>query len=87
MSSVDAPTVTVTDFLLARFAEVEAEWAQGSPNWYEHDDGLIRFMLADVEAKRRTLEIAKLFGCANVVARYLAVPYADHADYREEWRP
>lgn len=44
-------------------------------------------VLADCEAKRRTLDVAQLFGCRNAVARYLALPYAAHPDYREEWRP
>ena len=42
---------------------------------------------AECEAKRRTLEVARLFGCEKAVARYLALPYADHPDYREEWKP
>lgn len=56
-------------------------------------------VLADVEAKRRIVEEANLYLCdsgpgcgyrtkhGHNVLRLLALPYADHPDYREEWRP
>jgi hypothetical protein len=56
-------------------------------------------VLAECEAKRRIVqhserahELAKVGPSAGdgawfLACRYLAVPYADHPDYREEWRP
>jgi hypothetical protein len=55
-------------------------------------------LLADVEAKRRIVEQARDYipelehgdngeWAFDLVLRLLAVPYADHPDYREEWRP
>lgn len=55
-------------------------------------------VLRDVEAKRRIMaecrpsgggswDIELLDALGAVVLVYLALPYADHEDYREEWRP
>ncbi|GHB55242.1 hypothetical protein GCM10010331_48820 [Streptomyces xanthochromogenes] len=56
-------------------------------------------VLADVEAKREVLRVAAAahdyfetftsgFGAAmEQVLRLLALPHADHPDYRDEWRP
>lgn len=53
-------------------------------------------VLAECEAKRRIVEEATLGAAPDTdlwaqvawdVLRLLALPYADHADYREEWRP
>ena len=41
---------------------------------------------AECEAKRRIVENAQDPGDDLFVA-ILALPYADHPDYREEWRP
>jgi hypothetical protein len=56
--------------------------------------------VAEVEAKRRLLEQFRLRGDSvravvqptvggvwDDLLRLLALPYADHPDYREEWRP
>ena len=49
-------------------------------------------VLAECEAKRRIVEGMQPY-CpiddisAPEVLGYLATPYADHPDYREEWRP
>jgi hypothetical protein len=53
--------------------------------------------LAECEAKRRIVEeyreacsagwAQELSGGLNVALRCLALPYAAHPDYREEWRP
>jgi hypothetical protein len=54
--------------------------------------------LAEVEAKRKLIELAyrqwdhatnfDYYGIDDDdTYRLLALPYADHADYREEWRP
>ena len=89
--------ITLTDFLLARIAEDEADLCHCC------DDGLgtvVGFARADLAAKRRIVEamaapeelvtedarrvaaIARL-----VVLGNLAAPYSDHPDWREEWRP
>lgn len=146
---------SLTDFLLARYAEDEAAARAASPSpWsypgiesvaggtlydatrrivdivYEqpedHDGTIVRHLLvpeadangahiarhdparvlADVESKRRIVEDYQgarmrvgLFGGddARVVRAFmealhgalahLALPYADHEDYREEWKP
>jgi len=51
-----------------------------------------RVSLAEVEAKRRTVdEIARqgspLYGSLHDLLRLLARPYANRPGYREEWRP
>lgn len=53
-----------------------------------------RRVLADVEAKRRIVarveHHASLMGRDEIhddLLRLLALPYADHPDYREDWRP
>ena len=59
------------------------------------------FRLADIEAKRQIIDEAegqvRLAAQANTwdnwrdgwlrALRFLALPYADHPDYRQEWRP
>lgn len=85
--------MTLTDFLLARIAE-DQETALDKHD-IAYDDmrfgdcacGYPARVRAEREAKRRVLEVARLFGCEKAVARYLALPYADHPDYREAWRP
>lgn len=61
-------------------------------------------VLADVDAKRRIIELhreetlpydvstRRCYECNNEAIpcptlRVLALPYADHPDYRKEWRP
>ena len=46
-------------------------------------------VLAECAAKRHQLDEALVWGegCLDVIARYMAEVYAEHADYREEWRP
>jgi hypothetical protein len=132
---------TLTDFLLARYAEIEAiarqvitegdadelgrwEWVEypyegGSPQplgalakgtsgydpdwtWVQlvnrHDPA---YVLAECESKRRIVAIAadqirlgreargwdNWEDMANQTLLALALPFADHPDYREEWRP
>jgi hypothetical protein len=68
---------------------------------FECDCGVPERLVAEVEAKRRILaehalngwvcdtcdngEVEQVFPCPTL--RLLALPYADHPDYREEWRP
>jgi hypothetical protein len=67
-----------------------SRWQQTS-----HDPARV---LAECEAKRRIVELVGrpssddewFMGRADAldeVLSYLALPYADHPDYREEWRP
>ena len=51
-------------------------------------------VLAECEAKRRVIEEcddydnpSEVLILADQILRHLALPYADHPDYREEWRP
>jgi hypothetical protein len=85
--------MTLTEFLLARIAEDEAvarEVARGPRGWGKTT---ARRRIADCEAKRRI--IARLCdvewtgsrAVRDVVLAELAVPYADHPDYRPEWKP
>ncbi len=58
-----------------------------SAHFARHDPARV---LAEVEAKRRILEWAPIDlgeGHSTHIFRLLALPYADHPDYREEWRP
>lgn len=94
--------MTLTDFLLARIAEDEAGQAGGHDYWCswsqasEPCDCPRKRIMAECEAKRRIVEMYHEAGVAGSypratvlgpVARALALPYADHLDYREEWRP
>jgi hypothetical protein len=90
-------TPALTEFVLARYAEDEA-WAEGVmsrrfapiPNETERPDTPAR-IIADVEAKRRIVERCEHYDGDELVAsdvlRHLATVYADHPDYRDEWRP
>lgn len=98
--------MTITEFLLARIAEDEAEAAKAGSftPWdrpFERDDyGHLLVqpgrVLAECDAKRRIVEVAEGWRWerdgmgpdpkSDEVLRLLAQPYADHPDYREEWR-
>jgi hypothetical protein len=85
-------TMTLTEFLLARIAEDEAEMQRADFVWdYQR-------LLAECEAKRRIVKTRpfKLLAGAeerqadrlrDQVLRLLALPYADHPDYQQEWKP
>ena len=143
----DGPmTLTLTDFLLARIAEDEADAKAASPGGWQypgiesvaggtlydesrrivdvvyeqpkdHDGTIVRHLLvpeadangrhiarhdparvlAECEAKRAVVGLHpemlgwcqgcahESYPCRTLLA--LALPYADHPDYREEWRP
>lgn len=69
--------------------------------WYEHVDQAHQRtrVLAECEAKRRIVDAAHAdyedslesgddtTGLAEEVLRALALPYSDHPDYDEAWRP
>ena len=103
----DTETLTLTDFLLARIAEDEANL--DTALWYHDLDGkrikprdpsepveitkarIFRRELAECEAKQRIVEEAKAFGLwegsmGEAALQALAAVYADHPDYRDEWR-
>ncbi len=85
--------MTLAQFLLARIAEDEmvAKEVPGPPDetglswWgkYGHLSVSPDRVLTECEAKRR---IITNWGFPGAL-RALALPYADHPDYREEWRP
>jgi hypothetical protein len=95
---------TLTEFLLARIGEVEAEVAAFDEEWgtttvagpvpiglaYITDTEYMQLLvepahvLAECEAKRQIIE-RHLYLQGTLAL--LALPYADHPDYREDWRP
>lgn len=94
---------TVTEFLLARVSEDEAgalARAQlgGVCSGCEHTCGSdAERTLAEANAKREVVDLISstdsheihpdAWTVAKWAARLLAFPYADHPDYREEWKP
>jgi len=86
---------TLTEFLTARLDE-DASVATGlapSP-WGNLNVAAHARILAEVEAKRRIVDRAtymgeaedRMGGYADEFLSLLALPYADHPDYRQEWR-
>ena len=98
-----AATLTLTGFLLARIAEDEAAarasgWDGPCYECQGASGGVMEFdptrVLAECEAKRRIVALireAQVRGMDEdhdpYVLRALAAVYADHPDYRTEWRP
>lgn len=69
---------------------------QFMPGWHEwrEIEAFAARVLADCEAKRRIVEEFQRCGPNTVghigllgALQFLALPYADHPDYRQEWRP
>ena len=99
--SSDGPPPTLTDFLLARIEDVEAEAHQLE----RHDKRAERLrlygdrasgevimaptrLLAECEAKRRIVEgMGRMFGEEAVAPFVLRALAAVYADYREGWKP
>lgn len=90
---------TLSEFLLARVTEDEADamsgwrWKSLPAGEYER---LQARVLSECEAKRRIVEAATwemkdgsrvAYELDEDTLRLLALPYADHPDYRDEWRP
>lgn len=92
--------MSLADFLLARIAEDEAAAGLAQPGRHRWSRDRI---LAECEARRRIVEefaqvhadyqVARTptlegqrFGLLKAVA-FLALPYASHPNYREEWKP
>ena len=77
-----------------RWSEGATEWADaGEPDWQHIARWDPARVLAECEAKRRIVEqlapIAEETWDVDLgrVLKLLALPYADHPDYRQEWRP
>lgn len=94
-----SPNMTLAEFLLARIAEAEDElsprdefnrWA-----WVECESKqrIVEHHAPDPDAPDAGLcaicwwdgPRAQAYPCETLML--LALPYADHPDYREEWRP
>ena len=80
---------TLTDFLLARIAEDEAQNTEARRRidegyWSPNE---ARRWAAECEAKRRLIRWLDDFTLREQGLSLLALPYADHPDYREEWKP
>jgi hypothetical protein len=91
---------TLVEFLLTRIAEDEARAKYDDPHWADCKHfvmfsegglpcscGLESRLLAECEAKRRIVEDATDVPTISMrrVLRLLALPYADHPDYKPEW--
>ena len=86
--------MTLVEFLSARLDEDAAHLPEGFDCWYPPE----RYA-AEVDAKRGIVDLLTYatpghgprrtpFGPdQEAVLRYLALPYADHPDYRREWAP
>jgi hypothetical protein len=81
--------VNLTEFLLARIAEDE-EWARSvaPPGWE------VARTRAECDSKRRLVEFFDAMTSSpyhreigRITLRTLSLPYADHPDYRPEWKP
>ncbi|MEV7599881.1 DUF6221 family protein [Kitasatospora sp. NPDC089797] len=61
-------------------------WARPAEHIVRHDPARV---LSEVDAKRRVLADAASFteDGQQAVFQLLALPYADHPDYRPEWAP
>lgn len=68
------------------------------PGWHDWPEveQMAREVLAEADAKRRIVELAEsldvpgwgdTYAEMQKVLRLIALPYAGHADYREEWKP
>lgn len=80
--------MTLTEFLLARIEEDEAETLR-SAFLHAHGTHMAYRVRAECEAKRRIVQMddTDTYSDAYVTAiRALAIVYADHPDYREEWK-
>jgi hypothetical protein len=89
----------LTEFLLARIAEDEAQarecsvWVENAPSLNDcaphHNPARL---LVECETRRRIVEhvepdlIAASAGDPYVL-QLLVLPYSDHPDYRQEWKP
>jgi len=90
----------LAEFLLARIAEDEAvareggQWDGGMGIEWCDVGGISESLvigtdrvLAECEAKRQLLEIDARQATDKGILEALALPYADHPEYRSEWKP
>ena len=86
---------TLVEFLRARLDDLERQDGCDGQAEYKTCDDLSRYVLADVEAKRRIIDTYEHFDDRDdmpqaILALYwvlqgLALPHADHPNYRHEW--
>ena len=77
---------------VVQVANLEVAWQnrENAAHIVRHDPARV---LREVEAKRQLLDEAMSIwnsdaeGAGLTILRLLALPHADHQDYREEWRP
>lgn len=88
--TADQPRPTLVEFLLARLGEdeatvpdVECRCEDGEPQRPDCGDRI----LAEVEAKRRIVYHEFSNWGESTTLRLLTLPYSDHPDYDEGWRP
>ena len=86
--------MTLAEFLLARIDEdaerarraaAESDWVNDNMplyGWYLDDR-----VLAECDAKRRIVSWWYNDDIPDGLLRDLALPYADHPDYQQEWKP
>ena len=97
MTTASPQRVTLAEFLLARIAEDEERFGEypaphieGCPH-EPCDCGIPARVLAECEAKRRIVDYATNQHTSgpdwDLAVAFLALPYADHEDFDESWRP
>ena len=86
----------LSDFLLARYAAEEEAARVSEADDPNHEQVFDRDVtgwfdparvLAECVAKRRIVETFVMWQYGDTILSYLATPYSDHPDYREEWKP
>ena len=77
--------MTLAEFLIFRITDDEELARIGCDDLIPADCWRPERILAECEAKRRIVE--RWRELHPDVLRLLALPYADHADYQQEWRP
>lgn len=79
-----------------RWSEGASQWSDaGEPDWQHIARWDPARVLVECDAKRRIVELHPEHGWSHCegeslpcpTLRLLALPYAEHPDYREEWKP
>lgn len=79
---------SLTEFLLARIAEDETRHCEWGCHERIQAEAKAKRAIADLSASTDHWEInADAWTVAKWALRLAALPYADHPDYRQEWRP
>lgn len=84
--------MTLKEFLLARISEDEAEFEGVEGAWAVRLDPAIARLKAECAVKRGIISEPFTNDRGDMdqwecVLEWLALPYADHPDYRREWKP